>query len=87
MYVSKAGDIVTFGGGVGGTGEANCRLNAVTSAHGSPFEGITREGSELKEFLLPIEPVDDLFAREDCPKLLPCLVVLFLWKSSSDEAS
>lgn len=86
-YVSTAGDIDTLGGGVGGTGEVNCRLNALTSAHGSPFEGIISEGNELREFLLPNEPVDDLFDREGCSTLLLSLLVLLLRLSSSDEAS
>lgn len=79
--------MATLGGGVGGTGDANCRLNAVTSAHGSPFGGITSEGNELREFLLPIELVDDLFDLGDCPILALRLKVLPLRLSSSDETS
>lgn len=46
-YWKTAGDIGTFGGGVGGTGEASF-LNAAMAFHCSFDWGMMRDGSELR---------------------------------------
>jgi hypothetical protein len=60
-----AGDIGTFGGGVGGTGDVSS-LKAATPGHGSPPEGMAKLGSEDNDALLPVELPEDLFALSDC---------------------
>lgn len=52
-----AGDIGTFGGGVGGTGDVSS-LNAATPGHGSPCEGMVRAGREFLEVLLVFESTE-----------------------------
>jgi hypothetical protein len=85
-YENIAGDMGTFGGGVGGTGEVKS-LNAATPGHGSPPDGIAREGKELREALLPVEPVEFRFDLIDCRPLFLLRMLFFLRVSSSEEAS
>jgi len=53
-YFKTAGDIGTFGGGVGGTGEESF-LKAVMAAHWLSAFGMIRDGSELRLALNPVE--------------------------------
>jgi hypothetical protein len=86
--VKRAGDIGTFGGGVGGTGDVKA-LNASTPGHGSPREGMTSAGSEPREALDALESADErrelvlLFRRELCLRRR----LFFRRVSSSDDTS
>jgi hypothetical protein len=81
-----AGDIGTFGGGVGGTGDVS-NLKAATPGQGSPPEGMTSAGREVLEVLLAIESVDDRCDLCACLALFLLPSGFFLRDSSSEDTS
>src|ERR1700693_342230 len=61
-YENIAGDMGTFGGGVGGTEDGDViNLNAATPGHGSPPDGIRRAGRAFRVALPSPELSEDLF--------------------------
>lgn len=62
-------------------------MNAATPGHGSPCEGMTRDGREFREDLLLFESTEFRFTCLDCRVLFLLLADLLILESSSEDTS